>query len=51
MNKFHPPEVVGRASETELQMGWHCNNLTWRLKGYGIAVEQNQKTVTAHLLN
>ena len=27
MSKFHPLEVVGRVSETQLQMGEHLNEL------------------------
>ena len=34
MSNFHPLVVVGRASETQLQVGENCNSLTWRFGGY-----------------
>ena len=33
MSKFHPLEVVGRGSETQLQVGGNLNSLTQRFKG------------------
>ena len=32
MSKFHLLEVVGRGSETQLQVGENLNKLTWRMK-------------------
>ena len=34
MSDFHPIEVVGRGSETQLQMCEDANALTQRFKGY-----------------
>ena len=33
MSNFHPLEVVGRGSETQLKVGENLNELTWREKG------------------
>ena len=33
MSNFHPLEVVGRGSETQLQVGENLNYLILRLKG------------------
>ena len=33
MSIFHPLEVVGRGSETQLQVGENVNKVTWRGKG------------------
>ena len=33
MNSFHPSEVVGRGSETQLQVGENLKKLTQRDKG------------------
>ena len=30
---FHPLEVVGRGSETQLQVGENLNKIPWRVKG------------------
>ena len=30
---FHPLEVVGRGSETQLQVGENLNKIAWRVKG------------------
>ena len=35
MSNFHPLEVVGRGSETQLQLGEDLNSITWREKGSG----------------
>ena len=32
ISDFQPLEVVGRGSETQLQMGEHLNYLIWRFK-------------------
>ena len=34
MTNFHPLEVVGRGSETQLQVGENLNKLTQQAKGY-----------------
>ena len=34
MSNFHPLEVVGRVSETQLQVGGKLNSITQREKGY-----------------
>ena len=34
MSNFHPLEVVGRGSETQLQVGENLNDLMQRFKGY-----------------
>ena len=36
MGNFHPLEVVGRASETQLQVGGNLNYTTQRFKGYDV---------------
>ena len=33
MSNLQPLEVVGRASETQLQAGENLNKVTWREKG------------------
>ena len=33
MEYFHSLEVVGRGSETQLQVGGNCNSLIWRIEG------------------
>ena len=33
ISNFQPLKVVGRGSETQLQMGENLNYLTWRFKG------------------
>ena len=33
MSNFHPLEVVGRGSETQLQVGENLNKLTYQDKG------------------
>ena len=33
MSNFHPPEVVCRGSETQLQVSENLNKVTWREKG------------------
>ena len=33
MSNFHPPEVVCRGSETQLQVSENLNKITWREKG------------------
>ena len=33
MSNFHPLEVVGRGSETQLQVGENFNKITYRVKG------------------
>ena len=33
MSNFHPCEVVGRVSETQLQVGEKLNWITYRVKG------------------
>ena len=35
MTHFHPPEVVGRGSETQLQVDENLTNLIQRFNGYG----------------
>ena len=30
---FHPPEVVDRGNETQLEVGEYLNLITWRVKG------------------
>ena len=32
MNNFHPVEVVGRTSETQLQVGENLYRITWECK-------------------
>ena len=32
-HNFHPLEVVGRGSETQLQVGENLNETTWRENG------------------
>ena len=32
MRNFHPLEVVGRGSETQLQVGENLNNIIYRFK-------------------
>ena len=32
MSNFHPLEVVGRGSETQLQVGNNLNELAWLVK-------------------
>ena len=39
MINFHPPEVVGRGSETQLQVGENLNKLTWHNTGMQILVQ------------
>ena len=34
MSNFHPLEVVGRGSDTQLQVGENLNNLFWNFKEY-----------------
>ena len=36
MTNFHALEVVGRGSETQLQVGENSNYLIKRFKGYGL---------------
>ena len=36
MSNFHPLEVVGRGSETQLQVGDNLNSLIQRFKGYTV---------------
>ena len=36
LRNFHPLEVVGRASETQLQVGKKLNKITERVKGYSV---------------
>ena len=33
MSNFHPLEVVGRGSETQLEVGEKLNSITWHFKG------------------
>ena len=33
MSNFHPLEVVGRGSETQLQVGDNLKQMTWQAKG------------------
>ena len=33
MSNFHPPELVGRGSETQRQVGENWNNLIQRFNG------------------
>ena len=33
MSNLHPLEVVGRGSETQLQVGEYSNKLTWQDEG------------------
>ena len=33
-NNFHPLEVAGRGSETQLQVGENLNGITWRVNGW-----------------
>ena len=36
MSNFHPLEVVGRGSETQLQVGENLNSIIQRFKGYTV---------------
>ena len=38
MSNFQPPEVVGRGSETQLQVGENLNKITQHDKGYVFSV-------------
>ena len=42
MSNFHPLNVVGCASETQLQVAENSNMITWRAKGQ-LSAEENSK--------
>ena len=52
-SNFHPLEVVGRGSETQLQVGENFNKISRWLKGqvtlHILVTLQRQKAVTAYL--
>ena len=33
MSSFHPLEVVGRGSETQIQVGENLKNISWHVQG------------------
>ena len=43
MSNFHSFEVVGRGSETQLQMGENLNKIPWYVKGEHFYIMTNQK--------
>ena len=54
MSNFQPLEVVGRGSETQLQVGENSNSVQWRIQGGGVFRKFNlppppQKKSSPHL--
>ena len=48
MSNFHPVEVVGRGSETQLQVGKNCNsNQYWIMLGLNPFQEHNYIRISA----